>query len=82
MQYKYECPHFHSRNSDYIINRDCTFDFIADDRQSVLVEAVRHLTQPLKQNPSDKNKIPKEHLYQDNPQLQQDADDSIVKVGG
>ena len=73
--YKFKCNDFHQANPDYAVNRDCTYDYKNENRDKVKSEAVKHLTQPLK----DKIII-MEHLYQDSGELRGATDQSIIAI--
>ena len=75
MQFKFECQHFHEIHSAYVVNRNCDYTTkILDDEDAIKELARYHLVE------YDENKPAKEHHYMDNPQLQQDINDSIVKI--
>ena len=80
MQFKFDCQHFHEIHPadsfpQYDVNRGCDFSTNAMvDIDEVYKSAHYNLVE------YDENKPAKEHHYMDNPQLQQDINDSIVKI--
>ncbi|MBE2218776.1 MAG: hypothetical protein IAE90_11260 [Ignavibacteria bacterium] len=74
--YKFNCANFHSKRSDYLDTKKCSFDIESVDYDSVKAGAMAHLMQR-------KPKEIAEHHYQDCPNLnvEADVDDYLINYG-